>query len=108
MLEPQPIFKHFQFVQEIAFKNKDSRRSDLGIERFGFVISSHVIHRNYYEHQICFASSDDSDANIEYSLRPLSESEIWDRLSYIKENPTQFQDFIQKLNNQPELKNYHI
>lgn len=108
MLEPQPIFKPFQFVQEIAFKNKDSRRSDLGIERFGFVISSQVIHRNYYEHHICFASPSDSNDILEYSLRSLSESEIWDRLSYIKQHPDQFEDFIQKLNSQPELKSYYI
>ena len=48
MLEPTPIFKPYQFVQQIAFKNKDIHRHDLGIDYFGFIQRSHVIGKNGY------------------------------------------------------------
>ena len=37
MLEPKPIFKPYQFVQQIEFKNKDIHRHDLGLDYFGFI-----------------------------------------------------------------------
>ncbi len=108
MLEPQPIFKSFQFVQEIAFKNKDLHRSDLGIERFGFVKRSHIIERVHCEYEVCFTTGDDSSFILEYSLRPLTENEIQERLSYIANHADKFTEFIQLLNSQPELQAYHI
>lgn len=108
MLEPQPLFKPFQFVQEIAFKNKDIHRSDLGIERFGFVLSSHVIERVHCEYEICFTTPHNSSPILEYSLRPLTKNEIEERLAYISDHQEDFIDFIQALNQQPKLQAYHI
>lgn len=108
MLEPQPIFKSFQFVQEIAFKNKDVHRSDLGIERFGFIISTHVIERVHCEYTINFVMADTAQPVLEYSLRPLTEQEIKERLIYIQNHQDIYQDFIERLNNEPELKSYHL
>ena len=39
MLEPTPLFKPYQFVQQLEFKNKDIHRSDLGIDYFGFKLA---------------------------------------------------------------------
>ena len=57
MLEPKPIFKPYQFVQQIEFKNKDIHRHDLGLDYFGFIKTSHVIERTMIEYEIVFASS---------------------------------------------------
>lgn len=42
MLEPKPIFKPYQFVQQIEFKNKDIHRHDLGLDHFGFIKTSQL------------------------------------------------------------------
>ena len=43
MLEPYPIYKAFQFVQQIEFKNKDINRPDLGLDYFGFIKTKYVL-----------------------------------------------------------------
>lgn len=108
MLEPQPLFKSFQFVQEIAFKHTDTHRSDLGIEKFGFIKRSHIIERVHCEYEVVFANAIEKNPILEYALRPLTESEIQDRLNYIKQHPQQFSTFIQSLNAEPNLQSYHI
>ena len=108
MLEPKPFFKNMQFVQEIAFKNKDVHRHDLGIDHFGFILSSHILARTQYEYQIQFAGKVDQTLCLEYSLRPLQEKEIEERLEFIKLNQEQFISFIIDLNDRPELQSYHI
>lgn len=108
MLEPKAIFNKFQFVQEIAFKNKDIHRHDLGIERFGYILSSHVVARTHCEYVIQYAKENDQNLSFEYSLRPLTDVEIQERLSYIALHQQEFMPFIVALNNCDALKPYHI
>lgn len=108
MLEPKPFFTTMQFVQEIAFKNKDIHRHDLGIERFGFILSSHIVARTHCEYQIQFAGEVNQNSCFEYSLRPLKEKEIEKCLAFIKLHQDQYIPFIIDLNGRPELQSYHI
>lgn len=108
MLEPKPFFTTMQFVQEIAFKNKDIHRHDLGIERFGFILSSHIVARTHCEYQIQFAGEAGQSLCFEYSLRPLKENEIKEHLEFIRLHQEQFISFIINLNARPELNPYHI
>ncbi len=107
MLEPTPIFKPYQFVQQIAFKNKDIHRHDLGIDYFGFIQRSHVIERTAIEYDVTFAKSPKQPI-LEYSLRALNEEEIKDYLAQIATSPDTYKEFIYALNNEPNLKEYHI
>lgn len=108
MLEPKPFFTTMQFVQEIAFKNKDIHRHDLGIDHFGFILSSYIVARTHYDYQIQFAGKVNQTLCLEYSLRPLNEKEIEERLEFIKLHQEQFISFIIALNDRPELQSYHI
>ncbi len=108
MLEPQAIFSKFQFVQEIAFKNKDIHRHDLGIERFGYVLSSHIVARTHCEYVIQYAKESEQNLSLEYSLRPLTETEIQERLAYISVHQSEFISFIVALNDCEALKPYRI
>ncbi len=102
MLEPKPIFKPYQFVQQIEFKNKDIHRHDLGLDHFGFIKTSHVIERTMIEYEIVFASSNEHRV-LEYSLRPLSDDEIESRLEQILKSPEKYQTFIDTLQSEPNL-----
>ena len=102
MLEPKPIFKPYQFVQQIEFKNKDIHRHDLGLDYFGFIKTSHVIERTMSEYEIVFASSNEHRV-LEYSLRPLSDDEIESRLEQILKSPEKYQTFIDTLQSEPNL-----
>ena len=102
MLEPKPIFKPYQFVQQIEFKNKDIHRHDLGLDHFGFIKTSHVIERTMIEYKIVFASSNEHRV-LEYSLRPLSDDEIQSRLAQILKSPEKYQTFIDTLQSKPNL-----
>ena len=102
MLEPKPIFKPYQFVQQIEFKNKDIHRHDLGLDYFGFIKTSHVIERTMIEYEIVFASSNEHRV-LEYSLRPLSDDEIESRLEQILKSPEKYQTFIDTLQSEPNL-----
>lgn len=106
MLEPKPIFKPYQFVQQIEFKNKDIHRHDLGLDYFGFIKTSHVIERTMIEYEIVFASSNEHRV-LEYSLRPLSDDEIQSRLAQILKSPEKYQTFIDTLHSEPNLQLYH-
>lgn len=107
MLEPKPIFKPYQFVQQIEFKNKDIHRHDLGLDYFGFIKTSHVIERTMIEYEIVFASSNEHRV-LEYSLRPLSDEEIQSRLAQLLKSPEKYQTFIDALNSEPNLQMYHL
>lgn len=102
MLEPKPIFKPYQFVQQIEFKNKDIHRHDLGLDYFGFIKTSHVIERTMIEYEIVFASSNEHSV-LEYSLRPLSDDEIESRLEQILKSPEKYQTFIDTLQSELNL-----
>lgn len=102
MLEPKPIFKPYQFVQQIEFKNKDIHRHDLGLDHFGFIKTSHVIERTMIEYEIVFASSNEHRV-LEYSLRPLSDDEIESRLEQILKSPEKYQTFIDTLQSELNL-----
>lgn len=107
MLEPTPIFKPYQFVQQIEFKNKDVHRHDLGLDYFGFIQNSHVIERTAIEYDVTFTKSPQQPI-LEYSLRALNEDEIKDYLAQIAKSPEKYKEFIRSLNNEPTLKKYHI
>ena len=102
MLEPKPIFKPYQFVQQIEFKNKDIHRHDLGLDYFGFIKTSHVIELTMIEYEIVFASSNEHRV-LEYSLRPLSDDEIESRLEQILKSPEKYQTFIDTLQSELNL-----
>ena len=102
MLEPKPIFKPYQFVQQIEFKNKDIHRHDLGLDYFGFIKPSHVIELTMIEYEIVFASSNEHRV-LEYSLRPLSDDEIESRLEQILKSPEKYQTFIDTLQSELNL-----
>ena len=102
MLEPKPIFKPYQFVQQIEFKNKDIHRHDLNLDHFGFIKTSHVIERTMIEYEIVFASSNEHRV-LEYSLRPLSDDEIGSRLEQILKSPEKYQTFIDTLQSELNL-----
>ena len=106
MLEPKPIFKPYQFVQQIEFKNKDIHRHDLGLDYFGFIKTSHVIERTMIEYEIVFASSNEHRV-LEYSLRPLSDDEIESRLEQILKSPEKYQTFIDTLQSELNLQLYY-
>ena len=102
MLEPKPIYKPYQFVQQIEFKNKYIHRHDLGLDYFGFIKTSHVIERTMIEYEIVFASSNEHRV-LEYSLRPLSDDEIESRLEQILKSPEKYQTFIDTLQSELNL-----
>lgn len=107
MLEPSPIFKTYQFVQKIEFKNKDIHRSDLGLDYFGFIKTAHVIERTLIEYEVVFAFGT-KDNVLEYSLRPLTGAEIQSRLEQILSLPNKYRTFIEALNSEPNLQiHYH-
>lgn len=107
MLTPRPIFENYQFVQKIEFKNKDIHRPDLGLDYVGFITSSHVIARTMIEYNITFAHGQEQDV-LEYTLRPLSESEVLAYLEVMVQAGSQYEDFIQTINNEPKLEKYHL
>lgn len=107
MLEPYPIYKPFQFVQQIEFKNKDINRPDLGLDYFGFIKTSHVVARTMIEYDIVFTKGN-SNSVLEYCLRAPSEEEIQSILSQIYQFPHKYKDFIEAINNEPALEKYHF
>ena len=107
MLEPTPLFKPYQFVQQLEFKNKDIHRSDLGIDYFGFIQTSRVIERTTIEYDVVFTQSPEQPI-LEYSLRALQEDEIRDYLAQIAKSPDKYSQFIQLLNSEPTLQKYHL
>lgn len=107
MLEPTPLFKPYQFVQQLEFKNKDIHRSDLGIDYFGFIQTSRVIERTTIEYDVVFTQSPEQPI-LEYSLRALQEDEIRDYLAQIAKSPDKYSQFIQLLNSKPTLEKYHL
>lgn len=107
MLEPTPLFKPYQFVQQIQFKNKDIHRSDLGIDYFGFIQASRVIERTTIEYDVSFTQSSEQPI-LEYFLRALQEDEIHDYLAQIAKSPDKYHHFIQLLNREPALEKYHL
>ncbi|WP_235070189.1 hypothetical protein [Turicibacter sp. TJ11] len=107
MLEPTPLFKPYQFVQQLEFKNKDIHRSDLGIDYFGFIQTSRVIERTTIEYDVVFTQSPEQPI-LEYSLRALQEDEIRDYLAQIAKSPDKYSQFIQLLNSEPTLEKYHL
>lgn len=107
MLEPPPLFKPYQFVQQLEFKNKDIHRSDLGIDYFGFIQTSRVIERTTIEYDVVFTQSPEQPI-LEYSLRALQEDEIRDYLAQIAKSPDKYSQFIQLLNSEPTLEKYHL
>ena len=107
MLEPTPLFKPYQFVQQLEFKNKDIHRSDLGIDYFGFIQTSRVIERTTIEYDVVFTQSPEQPI-LEYSLRALQEDEIRDYLAQIAKSPDKYSQFIQLLNSEKTKKKYHL
>ena len=107
MLEPTPLFKPYQFVQQLEFKNKDIHRSDLGIDYFGFIQTSRVIERTTIEYDVVFTQSPEQPI-LEYSLRALQEDEIRDYLAQIAKSPDKYSQFIQLLNSETTLEKYHL
>lgn len=107
MLEPTPLFKPYQFVQQLEFKNKDIHRSDLGIDYFGFIQTSRVVERTTIEYDVVFTQSPEQPI-LEYSLRALQEDEIRDYLAQIAKSPDKYSQFIQLLNSEPTLEKYHL
>ena len=107
MLEPTPLFKPYQFVQQLEFKNKDIHRSDLGIDYFGFIQTSRVIERTTIEYDVVFTQSPEQPI-LEYSLRALQEDEIRDYLAQIAKSPDKYSQFIQLLHSEPTLEKYHL
>ena len=107
MLESTPLFKPYQFVQQLEFKNKDIHRSDLGIDYFGFIQTSRVIERTTIEYDVVFTQSPEQPI-LEYSLRALQEDEIRDYLAQIAKSPDKYSQFIQLLNSEPTLEKYHL
>ena len=108
MLEPTPLFKPYQFVQQLEFKNKDIHRSDLGIDYFGFIQTSRVIERTTIEYDVVFTPITLNNRFLKYSLRALQEDEIRDYLAQIAKSPDKYSQFIQLLNSEPTLEKYHL